>query len=70
MDCDRCFLTVSFTMPAAVVLSQWMGIGGWGCPSPAKVSRSMRASFTLRNIAPSYTSAAYDVTNLRMVHIV
>ncbi len=25
---DRCFLTVSFAIPTAVMLSQWTGVGG------------------------------------------
>ena len=30
MDRDRCFLTVPFEIPAAVLLSQYMGVGSWG----------------------------------------
>ena len=70
MDCERCFLTVPFSMPAAVVLSQWMGVGGWGCSSSAKVSHMVRAYFTLRKSAPSSASSADDAMNLRMVHSV
>jgi len=28
MAFDRCFLTVSFAVPTAVMLSQWTGVGG------------------------------------------
>ena len=31
---------VSFDIPTNVVLSQGMGVGGWGCPIPSKVSRN------------------------------
>jgi hypothetical protein len=28
INCDHCFLTVSFTIPAAVLLSWYIGVGG------------------------------------------
>ena len=44
MDLERCFLTESFAMPAAVLLSTWMGVGGCGCPISAR-ARQIMADF-------------------------
>ena len=45
-------------MPTAVVLLQWMGVGGWGCPISSKVSQIMFASIALRKRAASSALAA------------
>ena len=44
---DRCFLTVSFVIPTAVMLSQWTGVGGCGCPSSSNARRSIVPSWML-----------------------
>ena len=66
IDLERCFLILSFVIPTAVALSQCMGEGGWECPSSAKVSRIIFASFTFRKRAPSSASAAEAALSLRM----
>ena len=70
MLCDRCRFTVLFAMPAAVVLSQCMGVGGCGWPSSSSVSLIIFASFAFKNIAPNSASAADAATNLRIVQSV
>ena len=55
-------------MPTTVALSQWMGVGGWGCPISAKVSRNTLPSLIFKNIAPNSASAADEAVNLRTVH--
>ena len=67
---DRCLLTVLFAMPAAVALSQCMGVGGCGWPSSSSVSLMIFASFAFKNIAPNSASAADAATNLRIVQSV
>ncbi len=32
MDYECCFLIVLFAIPVSVELSQWIGVGSWGCP--------------------------------------
>ena len=61
---------VSFAIPTAVALSQWMSVGGCGCPISARVRRNTRTSFMFKNNAPNSASAADDATNLRTVHMV
>ena len=51
-------------MPVAVVLSQWIGVGGCGCPSYRNVSLMILDYFSFKNNAPSYTSTADSATNL------
>ena len=67
---DRCLLTVLFAMPAAVALSQCMGVGGCGWPSSLSVSLVIFAYFISNNIAPNTASAADAETNLRIVQSV
>ena len=64
---DRCLLTVLFAMPAAVALSQCMGVDGCGWPSSSSVSLIIFASFVFKNIAPNSASAADAATNLRIM---
>ena len=52
---------------AAVALSQWMGFGGFGCPSYAKVSQIVQPYFAFINSAPNSDSAADNAKNFRMV---
>ena len=67
---DRCHLTVLFAIPAAVALSQCMGVGGCGWPSSLSVSLIIFASFAFKHIAPNSTSAADAATNLRILQSV
>ena len=55
-------------MPTTVALSQWMGVGGWGCLISAKVSLNTLPSLMFKNIAPNSASAADEAMNLRTVH--
>ena len=45
-------------MPVAVALSQWIGVGGCGCPSYRNMRLMVLASLEFRNSAPSSDSAA------------
>ena len=67
---ERCRLIVFEQMPTAVLLSQWMGVGGLGWPISSKVSRIIFAFIALRKNAPSSASAAEAATHLRMVQLV
>ena len=58
-------MTVSFAIPTAGALSQWIGVGGCGCPISASVRRNTRPSFMFNNNAPNSASAADYATNLR-----
>ena len=69
MLCDRCHFTVLFAMPAAVALSQCMGVGGRGWTSSSSVSLMIFAYFAFKNIAPNLASAADYGTNLRIVQV-
>ena len=64
---ERCHFTVLFAMPAAVALSQCMGVGGYGWPSSSSTSLMIFASFAFKNIAPNSASTADAATNLRIV---
>ena len=55
-------------MPTAVALSQWMGVGGWGCPISAKVSRNNIPSLIFKNSAHNYASSSDEAMNFRTVH--
>ena len=55
-------------MPTAVALSQWMGVGGWGCDISAKVSLNTLPSLIFKKSAPNYASASDEAMNLRTVH--
>ena len=65
---ECCFLMVSFAMPTAVSLSQWMGVGGWGCPISAKVSLNTLPSLILKKSSPNSASAADDAMSFRTEH--
>ena len=58
-----------FTIPTAVVLSTWVGVGGCGCPSSNSVKRMILASCVFKNNAPNSASAADAATNLRIAHV-
>ena len=53
-----------FAIPLAVALSQFIGVGGSGCPSSCKVSPMILTSFAFRNSSPSSASAANSPTSL------
>jgi hypothetical protein len=66
MDLERCFFTVSLAMPVAVLLSQWIGVGGCLWPSLASMSLKMTPSLLFMNRAPNSALAADATTILRM----
>ncbi len=66
---NHCCLIVLLTMPTVVVLSMWIGVGGCGWPSLARISQRTLASCALRNRAPNSTSAAEAATSLSIVHV-
>merc|ERR1712153_259338 len=68
IDRDRCFFTVSFAIPAAVLLSQCTDVGGWWWPSPLKADRNTLPSLMFKNNAPSSASAAEQTTIHSMPH--
>ena len=70
MDRENCFLIVSFAIPAAVMLSQCMGVESCGWPISCKVNRLNLPSLQLRNNAPNSASAADATTNLRILHMI
>lgn len=53
-----------FTIPQAVELSVWMGVGGWGCPISSRICLIYTVSLALVHSAPSSASAADDMTAL------
>ena len=65
---ERCFLTLSFAIPTAVVLLQCKGLDDCGWPSSDKVRCIICPSFTLMNRVPSSALAANAAANLWMVH--
>ena len=67
---NRWHLIVLLTMPAVVVLSIWMGVGGCGCLVSSKMKRLILASCLFRNSAPSSASAADAATSYRIVHVI
>eukprot|EP00978_Attheya_sp_CCMP212_P035284 scaffold152510_cov29-Attheya_sp.AAC.3 len=70
MGPERCFFTVSFAMPTAVALSQWIGVGGCGWSISVNVYLRTRPSFMFKNNAPNSDSAAEAATNFNIVHSV
>ena len=66
---DLCLFIALFTIPTAVVLSMWIGVGGWVWPSSWSIRRMIRASWVLIKSAPNYASAADDATSFNMVHV-
>ena len=66
IDQERCFLKVSFAMPTAVRLSQWLVVGGCACPNSSRIVQSILRSFALRKRAPISASAAEVTTNFRI----
>ena len=66
---DLCIFIVLFNIPTAVVLSMWIGVGGWGWPSSWSIRRMIRASWVLMKSAPNSDSAADAATSFSMVHV-
>ena len=60
--------TVSFAMPDAVALSQWIRAGGYGWTSSCKARRNIRPSFSLIKSDPNSDSDSDYDTILRMVN--
>ena len=67
MDRKRSFLMVPLEMPAAVALSQLMGVGGCGWPSSDNVRIMVHPSFTFMKSAPNSASAIDDATHFNIV---
>ena len=67
MERERCSLMVPLEMPAAVALSQWMGVGGCEWTSSANDSQMVRHSFKFMKSAPNSASDADDATKFKMV---
>ena len=67
---DLFCLTVAVTMPSAVQLSVFIGVGGWVKPSSWSVIRKGTAVLPLWNIIPTSASAAEATTCLRILHSV
>ena len=65
---ERCRFIVLFTIPTAVVLSTWIGIGGCKCPNSCRVSRIIFACYAFSKSAPSSASAADAASILRTLH--
>ena len=55
---DLCLFIVLFTIPTDVVLSVWIGLGGWVWPSSWSIRRMVCASLLLMKSAPDSASAA------------
>ena len=70
IDRERCRITEPFSVPAAVALSQFMGVDGSRWTSSLRVSRITRPSLAFMKSAPSYASAAEDATNFITLHSV
>ena len=56
-------------MPTAILLSMWIGVGGWGWPSSWSISRIILASWVLMKSEPNSASAADAVTSFSMVPV-
>ena len=54
-------------MPVDVVLSQWIGVGGWGIKRYNSVSLIIFAYFLFQNSAPNYSPADDAATNFSIV---
>ena len=54
-------------MSAVVEFSQWMGVGGCGCPSSYNVSLMVHPSLTFMKSEPNSASAADDATHFKIV---
>ena len=57
-----------FAIPAAVALSQWIGVFGCGWPNSSRVNRKIMPSLQFKKRAPSSASAAEATTKQRMAH--
>ena len=66
---DLCLLIVLFNMQTAVVLSMWIGVGGWGWPSSWSIRCMICASWVFMKSAPNYASTADAATSFSMVHV-
>ena len=60
---------VLFTIPTAVVLSTWIGVGGWEWPSSWSIKGMICDSRVLMKSAPNSASAADAATSFSMVHV-
>jgi hypothetical protein len=65
MDLVLFCLIVPLLYPMAVVLSVSIGVGGCLCPNSSNVVLRTAPSFALMNTAPTYVSAADEITCFR-----
>ena len=65
---DLCFFTVSFAMPATVLLSQWIGVFGCIWPTSSNINQMIFVSLPFMNNTPNSASAAEVTTNFNMLH--
>ena len=64
-----CFcLTVAVTIASAMELSVFIGVGGWVKPILWSVILRDTNGFPLWNSSPTYASATYTTTCLRILH--
>ena len=59
---ERLCVTVSFMIPVATMLSNWIGVGPCGCPISWRVWQIGTVSRALRNPMPVSASWADDMT--------
>ena len=65
---ERFCLMILFENPTDVVLSNCMGVGGWGCLSSSRVVRIGKLSLAFRKVATMSASAAEDMMVLIIWH--
>ena len=58
-----------FTIPTAVMLSTYTGVGGCGWSISSSISLSILASWALRKRAPNYAPAVDAATSLRIAQV-
>ena len=68
MEHDCCFLTVSFAIQTAILLSQCTGVVGCVCPISCYINRNILASLTSRYNAANSAPAAEHTTSLNIPH--
>ena len=63
-DC-YCFI-VLWIIPVAVVISVWIGVGGFLCPRSCRAIRNFTVSYALRKSLPNLASDAEDATAMTL----
>ena len=65
---ERCFFTLSFEIPVAVLLSQWTVVGGCLWPNSSKASLRILPSLMFINNADNSDSASEHTTIFKIPH--